>query len=118
MLARFELLLRTPEWAGPPLWLHGDLHPLNLLVDHGQLSAVIDFGDLCAGDPASDLYAAWMLFDADARAVFRAATRADAATWRRAQGWALALAVAFCAGDERIAGIGRRTLTAVLTDAA
>jgi aminoglycoside phosphotransferase (APT) family kinase protein len=116
VLAAFEALVRTPAWTGPPLWLHGDLHPLNLLVDQGELSAVIDFGDLCAGDPASDLQAAWMLFDVDARALFRDATRADADTWRRARGWALALAVAFCAGDERIAGIGHRTLAAVLAD--
>jgi aminoglycoside phosphotransferase (APT) family kinase protein len=116
VFARWEQLVQTPEWTGPPLWLHGDLHPLNLLVDQGRLSAVIDFGDICAGDPASDLFAAWMLFDVDARAVFRASTGADDATWRRAQGWALALAVAFAAGDERIAGIGHRTLAAVLSD--
>jgi aminoglycoside phosphotransferase (APT) family kinase protein len=49
-------------WDGPPIWLHGDLHPFNLVVNQGRLSAVIDFGDLCAGDPATDLAVAWMLF--------------------------------------------------------
>ena len=29
---------------GPPTWIHGDLHPLNLLVHGGALSAVIDWG--------------------------------------------------------------------------
>jgi aminoglycoside phosphotransferase (APT) family kinase protein len=43
------------------MWLHGDLHPANTLVADGILSAVIDFGDLCSGDPATDLAAAWML---------------------------------------------------------
>jgi len=116
VLARWEQLVRTPDWSGPPLWLHGDLHPLNLLVDRGELSAVIDFGDICAGDPASDLHAAWMLFDPNERAIFRTAIAADDDTWRRAQGWALALAVAFIEGDERIAGIGRRTLASVMAD--
>ena len=38
-----------------PLWLHGDLHPANLLVRDGRIGGVIDFGDLTAGDPATDL---------------------------------------------------------------
>lgn len=45
------------------LWLHGDLHPQNLLVAGDTISAVIDWGDLTAGDPATDLAAFWMLFD-------------------------------------------------------
>ena len=28
------------------MWLHGDLHPLNVLVHDGALAGVIDFGDL------------------------------------------------------------------------
>lgn len=115
---RWRQLVTTPAWAGPPLWLHGDLHPLNLLVDAGQLSAVIDFGDVCAGDPAGDLSVAWMLFPPHARERLRATLAVDDNTWRRAQGWALALGAAFAAGDERIAGIGQRALAAVLSDAA
>ena len=61
-------LAATPGWTGPPLWLHGDLHPLNVLVHEGRLSGVIDFGDVTAGDPATDLSVAWMLFDPSARA--------------------------------------------------
>jgi hypothetical protein len=41
----------------------------------------------------------------------------DDDTWRRAEGWALALAVAYLEGSADhplIAGIGRRTLDAVL----
>jgi aminoglycoside phosphotransferase (APT) family kinase protein len=52
------------RWDGPPVWLHGDLHPANLLFTDGALAAVIDFGDICAGDPATDLAAAWMLLPA------------------------------------------------------
>jgi aminoglycoside phosphotransferase (APT) family kinase protein len=108
------------DWDGPPVWLHGDIHPRNVLVDGGRLSAVIDFGDLTAGDPASDLAVAWMLFPAHLRPLFRRACGArrpvDDALWERARGWALVLGVAMSNGDDRVAAIGRRTLAAVLAD--
>jgi len=81
-------------WAGPPLWLHGDLHPANLLVHDGRLVAVLDFGDVTAGDPATDLATAWLSFDERARAAFRDALDPDAETWRRARGWAVTMATA------------------------
>jgi aminoglycoside phosphotransferase (APT) family kinase protein len=101
------------------VWLHGDLHPANLLVAGGRLSAVIDFGDLTAGDPATDLAVAWMLFDASERSLLRRLTGADDATWRRARGWAIHLSLAYLANSADhpvIAGVGRRTLAAVLGD--
>ena len=60
----------------------------------GALRAVIDFGDVTSGDPASDLSTAWLTFDADGRAAFRDRLTHDDATWRRAQAWALHMAVA------------------------
>jgi aminoglycoside phosphotransferase (APT) family kinase protein len=78
------------EWSGPPLLVHGDLRPPNLLVAEGALSAVIDFGGLSAGDPACDLAPAWTLFSGESREVFSAAVSLDAATWMRGRGWALA----------------------------
>lgn len=112
--------LARPAWSGPPVWLHGDLHPANLLVDDGVLSAVIDFGDLTAGDPATDLAVAWMAFSARDRAVFRTAYgKADDDTWARARGWACGLALAFLAhsaDNPLMAAIGTRTIDAVLTD--
>ena len=33
----------APEWEGPRVWLHGDLHPANVVVSDGTLSGVIDF---------------------------------------------------------------------------
>lgn len=51
----------APAWEGPPLWLHGDLHPANILTADGTFCGVIDFGALCAGDPAWDLAAGWIL---------------------------------------------------------
>ncbi len=91
--AAWEAALREPEWEGPPVWVHGDLDSRNLLVAGGRLSAVIDFGCLGVGDPACDVMAAWKLFSADAREVFRTALSVDAATWARGRGWALSQAL-------------------------
>jgi aminoglycoside phosphotransferase (APT) family kinase protein len=82
----------APGWAGPPLWLHGDLHPANALTTDGTFCGVVDFGDLCAGDPALDLAACWILLpDDEAIERFQRAYRLapDDATWRRARGWAV-----------------------------
>jgi hypothetical protein len=51
---------------------------------------VIDFGELCAGDPATDLAAAWLLLPAgtDSR-FFDTYANADEAMIRRARGWAV-----------------------------
>ena len=67
--------LAAPVYSGPPRWLHGDLHPANILVSHGRVSGVIDFGDITAGDPATDLAVAWMLLPLEHHAAFRAAYR-------------------------------------------
>jgi aminoglycoside phosphotransferase (APT) family kinase protein len=76
-------------WERPPVWVHGDVAPTNLLVEGGVLRAVIDFGCSAIGDPACDLVMAWTFFDGDSRAVFRDAVAFDEATWSRARGWAL-----------------------------
>ncbi|MEN8652032.1 aminoglycoside phosphotransferase family protein [Streptomyces sp. 21So2-11] len=112
----------APEWGGPPVWLHGDLHPANVVVSGGTLAGVIDFGELCAGDPATDLAAAWLLLPAGAASRFFDAyaygdgdvgadtdadtghdvgaspapdqhLHLDAAMIRRARGWAVVRAV-------------------------
>lgn len=120
VLAAWEESVAVPAWSGPPVWLHGDLHPGNLLVHGGRLSAVIDFGDLTAGDPATDLSVAWMMFDANGRRIFReAAETADDATWSRARGNALAHGIACLdssADHPVMAAMARRTIAAVLTD--
>jgi hypothetical protein len=55
---------------------------------------VIDFGDMCAGDPATDLSAAWILLPAGATSrFFDAYARADEATITRARGWAVVRAL-------------------------
>ena len=90
----WEKALAAPAWPGAPVWLHGDLHPANVVVRDGMLAGVIDFGDLCAGDPATDLSAAWILLPADAVSrFFDAYEHADEATITRARGWAVLRAV-------------------------
>ncbi|MFI7689997.1 aminoglycoside phosphotransferase family protein [Nonomuraea sp. NPDC049655] len=79
----------APEWAGPPVWVHGDLHPANVVVSDGTLAGIVDFGSLFAGDPAWDLAAAWVLLPAGAAArFFDAYGHADEAAIRRARGLA------------------------------
>jgi orotidine-5'-phosphate decarboxylase len=67
--------LAAPAYEGPPVWLHGDLHPANILVRHGRVSGVIDFGDITSGDPAADLSVAWMLLPLPCHHAFRLAYR-------------------------------------------
>jgi aminoglycoside phosphotransferase (APT) family kinase protein len=119
----WQAALATPAWDRPPVWLHGDLHPANILVHRGSISAVIDFGDITSGDPAGDLSVAWMLLPAECHDAFRDAYGAagqhpaGAELWARARGWALALSLVFLANsadNPMIAGIGQRTLSAVL----
>jgi aminoglycoside phosphotransferase (APT) family kinase protein len=115
--------LAAPAYDGPPLWLHGDLHPANILVEQGRLRGVIDWGDITAGDPAGDLSVAWMLLPRQWHAPFRAAYEkaggraGDDALWRRARGWALAFGLVFVAhsaDNPQLHRIGRRTLAAAL----
>jgi aminoglycoside phosphotransferase (APT) family kinase protein len=118
--AAWETAVAAPVWRGPAVWMHGDLHPANLLVEDGRLSAVIDFGLLAVGDPACDLMVAWTFLSGDARDDFRTILSVDEATWARARGWALDMGL-MCAtvapAQSTIGGIGRRTLREVIADA-
>lgn len=118
----WDELRDAPPWTGPALWIHGDPHPLNLLAGtDGGLRAILDFGDVTGGDPATDLATSWLTFDAAGRREFRATTTAlsgtDEPTWRRARGWALSFATVFLAhaDDEPLMrGIGEHALREVL----
>jgi aminoglycoside phosphotransferase (APT) family kinase protein len=89
-------------WNRPPVWVHGDVSPTNLLVREGRLRAVIDFGCAAVGDPACDLMIAWTLFvDKSSREVFRAGLQLDDETWARARGWALWKALITLAEEKR-----------------
>jgi aminoglycoside phosphotransferase (APT) family kinase protein len=94
ILRTWEACLAAPEWDGPPTWFHSDLHSGNLLARAGELVAVIDFEGCSVGDPSSDLIAAWWMFDADSRPIFRDTIQPDEAQWIRGMGWALYMTVA------------------------
>lgn len=118
VLALWADRLAVPRWPRPPVWIHGDLHQGNVIVDDGAVSAVIDFVDLGAGDPAVDLIPAWTLLSADVRPLFRnAAGAVDDDTWARGEAWALYWAIAVLANsaDNPVyAALARHTLDAVL----
>jgi len=80
-------------WTGPGVWLHGDLHPANIVVTSGTVSAVVDFGDLCAGDPATDVAGVWLLLPAAATGAFHEAYGTDDALERRGRAWAVLFAL-------------------------
>ena len=92
-LAVWAEALDAPQWTEPPCWVHGDLMPSNLLLHDGRLTGVLDWATAGLGDPAADLIPAWNLLTADTRRTFRDAVGADDATWVRARGRALAMAV-------------------------
>lgn len=126
----WEAGLAAPVRQEPALWLHGDLHPANVVVADGTLTGVVDFGELCAGDPATDLSAAWMLLPDGAAARFLEAYGThDTALITRARAWATARAFGLIAigqaGDQGLPGgkptwgpAGWATLRRVLADTA
>jgi aminoglycoside phosphotransferase (APT) family kinase protein len=105
----------------PPTWLHGDLHPRNVLVENGVITGIIDWGDITAGDCATDLASIWMLFDdLHARhAALVAYGNLSAATLQRAKGWAIVFGVMLLdtglVDNPRNAVIGERALRRVAT---
>jgi aminoglycoside phosphotransferase (APT) family kinase protein len=118
----WESAVRAPVWDRPAVWIHGDLWETNVLLDAaGSVAAVIDFGCLGIGDPATDLTVAWNLFDGPGRRVFRDRTGVDAATWERGRGWALSFAVIalpyYRTTNPVIVANARRMIAAVLEDA-
>jgi aminoglycoside phosphotransferase (APT) family kinase protein len=83
MRAIWEDALAVPDWDGPPVWLHADLLPGNLLLRNGRVAGVLDFGAMATGDPAYDVTPAWHVLDRENRSLFRDRVQADEATWRR-----------------------------------
>lgn len=106
------------------VWIHGDLHPRNVLVSQGRLAAVLDWGDMTAGDAATDLAALWWLFDLDGHGEFWSAyPRVSPATWHRARAWAALFGLSFLSfglpGDPTVPDtqaheLGRRQLRRVV----
>lgn len=93
LLDLWEISLNALPWNREPARIHGDLIKPNLLVNGGRITAVIDFGGVGVGDPASDIVPAWSVFSKKARKVFREILSVDDDTWHRARGYALHQAV-------------------------
>lgn len=75
-------------------WLHGDLHPRNVITSDGRLRGVIDWGDATVGDPSVDLCSAWLLFDpAEHGRIWQVYGRATPDRLVRARAWAAYFAV-------------------------
>jgi aminoglycoside phosphotransferase (APT) family kinase protein len=91
-----KALEAPPHPSKNRLWVHGDLHPQNILTQNGKITAIIDWGDLTSGDPAVDAAAFYMLFK-DPNAINAYST--DPKTIARAQGWAILFATLIFAND-------------------
>jgi aminoglycoside phosphotransferase (APT) family kinase protein len=118
--AAWEAALLAPPWHKPPVWIHGDLQPGNLLAHRGRLSAVIDFGCLGVGDSACDVMAAWIFLSGETRDAFREALKLDDATWARGRGWALSFGLIalpyYQNTNATLAATARRAIGEVLAD--
>jgi aminoglycoside phosphotransferase (APT) family kinase protein len=61
------LALPPPE---PKAVCHGDLHFRHILVEGDRVSGLLDWIDLCRGDPALDLQIVWSVLPPEQRATF------------------------------------------------
>jgi len=52
---------RRPAPSAPPVICHGDLHPQNVLVDHGRISGVLDWPNALIADAAFDVASTWVI---------------------------------------------------------
>jgi aminoglycoside phosphotransferase (APT) family kinase protein len=121
----FNAGVRAPT-ATDRVWIHGDLHPRNVLVNQGRLCAVLDWGDVTAGDAAADLAALWWLFDLDVHCDFWSAYgQVSPAMWHRARAWAALFGLSFLSfnlpgspatPDTRAHELGRRQLRRVVAE--
>ncbi len=120
----WEAGLQAADYEGAARWLHGDPHPHNTVVQSRQsgveLAALVDFGDLCVGDPASDLGMFWLHFSPACRdkALADYGVQENSAVWLRARAWALRYAMLTAPlGDvDPLGKIGRETLNLMLRD--
>lgn len=108
-------LLAQAELLGPSsaqALVHGDFHVRHVLVAGGEVSGVIDWGDVCVGDPSIDLQLAWALLPDLRRPVFLDAYGSvDDETRLRARVLAVYLSALLCdyARMEGLPGLERET---------
>ena len=108
--------------SAPDVMSHGDLTPLNVLVNGDRLVGVLDCGGFGPADPSLDLIAGWHLLDDGPRAVFRAALECSELEWERSKAWALeqSLGAVWYYAETNLAMsiMGRRTIGRIIADAA
>jgi aminoglycoside phosphotransferase (APT) family kinase protein len=105
--------LPPPE---PKAVCHGDLHFRHVLVENGRMSGVIDWIDLCRGEPALDLQLVWSVLPAEARPAFLAEYGdVDEETLLRARVVAIHLGAALLdyGHQERLPALEREALAAL-----
>jgi aminoglycoside phosphotransferase (APT) family kinase protein len=116
----WEKALGADAWQHDPVWVHGDIHAANILVQDGVATAVIDFGLMSIGDPACDLAVAWSFIPQEFRQHFLDAAGLDEAAKQRGKGWALyfgAIALSYYRGkNSTLAAIATQAIDAVVTD--
>ena len=115
--AGLERLLEEAEGLPPAegeVVAHGDLHIRHVMVDpDGELTGVIDWGDVCRADPSIDLSLLWSFFGAEGRAAFLAEYGpVSEAQLLRARALAVNLSVilAVYGRDEGMSGVEREAL--------
>src|SRR3954463_8347149 len=120
-MAVWEDVLRGEPWDRAPNWIHGDLLRPNVIVHDGRLVAVIDYGYIGVGDPATDLIPAWAVFGPTGRRAFREMLGPDDAAWARGRGIALHQAAMiipyYLETNPALADLARRTIEQILDDA-
>lgn len=118
-----EIWARALNIGGEPpqCWCHGDLHPFNLIMKGCHLSAVIDWGDMTAGDPCVDFCAVWCALPVQLHDHFRRAYGVvDERIWIRGKGWGLMMALLFVEAGRQGAGdaferVGQQALARILS---
>jgi aminoglycoside phosphotransferase (APT) family kinase protein len=84
--AVWEAALAATPHKGPPVWVHADLEG-NCLVRDNRLCGLVDWGLMCAGDPAVDAQVVWSpLFTDESRKTFIDALEIDDDTLARSRG--------------------------------
>jgi len=89
-------------------------------VHEGRLDAVIDYGYIGVGDPATDLIPAWAVFGPAGRAAFREMLEPDDTAWARGRGIALHQAAMiipyYTVTNPAFVELARRTVEQILDD--
>ncbi len=87
--AVWEEALAAAPYDAAHVWVHGDLEG-NCLVRNRRLCGVVDWGSMCAGDPAVDVQTVWSpLFTEESRRAFVDALEVDDDTLARSRGAAV-----------------------------